>query len=219
MTTPFRSRPSPRRLLLAAVAGLATMWSASCGIGLDEQPRAIEQPQRTSTTVESPVAGVVDSTLYFVGDGMLMPVLQEVPDASIASDIAALVKPDAAASQRYGLTSSFPAGTKVLGVEQSGSRVTVDLSQEFDNVVGLARQQAIGQMVLTVTQHDSIRSLSFDVNGRPLSVASPARGDRLDVNACDYSTLLATPDQALDAGLPAAAIQQLEARYDELRAC
>lgn len=210
--------PSGRAVVVVLLC-LLTGAAAGCGVGLDDRPRSIEQPQSTSTTVPLPVTGVVDSTLYFVRDGMLMPVLQEVPDASIASDVTALIKPGTEVGQRYGLTSSFPSGTKVLGVEQSGSRVTVDLSSDFDNVVGLARQQAIGQMVLTVTEHDSIRSLAFEVDGRPLPVSSPARGDRLDVTACDYATLLATPDQALDAGLPAAAIQRLEDRNDDLRSC
>ena len=61
--------------------------------------------------------------------------------------------------------SQIPKGTKVVSAEQTGDVVAVDLSHEFENVIGSSRQQAIGQFVFTATELVGVNELEFTVSG------------------------------------------------------
>ena len=92
----------------------------------------------------------------------------------------------------------------------------VDLSKEFENVVGPSRQQAIAQMVLTATEFPEVRSLRFLVDGKPVQVTSPTRGDTTTVTDCDYRSLLPTADEVAKADLDAATTERLNLRRESL---
>jgi hypothetical protein len=158
----------------------------------------------------------VSAVLYYVREGALMPVQQELPDRSAFTVLSTLMQPPDAAATSVGLSTSIPAGTELLGTRRSNGRVTVDLSSAFDNVVGLSRQQAIGQMVMSATQASGVDTMAFEVDGRTITVSSPLRGDRTDVDECDFASLLAAPQDAIAAGLPEQAVNQLIDRRVEL---
>lgn len=208
MTAAARRR-APALVALAVVALLGTV---GCGVGFDDEPRSLQSEASTTTIADSPTEGRLAAVLYYVREGALLPVLEDLPDRTPSTLLSALATPPVA----NGLGTSIPAGTEVLGTARDGDRLTVDLSSEFDNVVGLSRQQAIGQMVLTVTEQGSVDQLEFQVDGETLTVSSPLRGDTTVVTACDFAALLASPDDAASAGLSAEAISDLDERRTEL---
>jgi hypothetical protein len=203
---------STRRGAAALVVLAALAGAAGCGVGFDDEPRALQSEASTTTVVDSQEEGRLAAVLYYVREGALLPTQEDLPDRTPSTLLSALTTPPAT----NGLGTSIPAGTEVLGTTRDGELLIVDLSSEFDNVVGLSRQQAIGQMVLTVTQQGSVEQLEFQVDGETLTVSSPLRGDTTVVTACDFAALLASPDEALAADLPAATLAELEARRAEL---
>ncbi len=204
--------------LTALVAAVAVLVVAGCGVGFDDEPRAVQQESTTTTSPSTPSAGRVSAVLYYVREGALMPVEQELPDRSAFTVLSTLVQPPDAAATALGLTTSIPAGTELLGTRRAEGRVTVDLSSAFDNVVGLSRQQAIGQMVMSATQASGVDTMVFEVDGQTITVSSPLRGDRTEVDECDFASLLAAPQDAIAAGVPEDAVNQLIERRVELEA-
>jgi hypothetical protein len=204
-----------RRVTALAVAALVLV-AGGCGVGFDDEPRAVQQESTTTTSPSTPSAGRVSAVLYYVREGALMPVQQELPDRSAFTVLSTLVQPPDAAATAIGLSTSIPAGTELLGTRRANGRVTVDLSSAFDNVVGLSRQQAIGQMVMSATQASGVDTMAFEVDGQTVTVSSPLRGDRTEVDECDFASLLAAPQDAIAAGLPEDAVNQLIERRVEL---
>lgn len=209
-----RRRPHrPGHLGTAVAVAVAASVLGACGIGVDDEPRAIQE-EATTTTVAAPSVGSLGTVVYFVREGSLIPVEQELPDRSPSSLLSALAQPPRDTST--GLGTSVPAGTEVLGAARDGDRLVVDLSAEFGNVVGLSRQQAIGQMVLSVTEQGGIDTVEFTVDGETLVVSSPQRGDTTEVGECDFAALLASADDLRDVDLPAQSIEDLERRRTAL---
>ncbi len=205
-----------RRTLGAALVA-ASVALGGCGLGFDDQPRALQEEASTTTVADSPSGGRLTTVLYFVREGALVPLEQELPDRSPATLLSALAQPPEPGAVD-GLGTSIPAGTELVDTERDGELLRVDLTSEFDNVVGLSRQQAIGQMVLTVTQQSAVERLEFLVDGETITVASPLRGDTTVVDECDFAALLASPDDVDGAGLPASSIQDLDERREQLAA-
>lgn len=196
------------------LALVLTLVVAACGVGVDDEPRAIEEEATTTTVPASPSVGSLRTVLYFVREGSLIPIEQELPDRSPATLLSALAQPPRGSATVLG--TSLPAGTELLGASREGDRLEVDLSSQFDNVVGLSRQQAIGQMVLSVTEQGGIETVEFAVDGETLVVSSPRRGDTTEVGECDYAALLASPDDLVGVQLPPESIPDLERRRAQL---
>jgi hypothetical protein len=158
----------------------------------------------------------VTSVLYYVNDGSLIPQISELSDRSLQTVLEADLLPPQAGSEVAGTLSSIPAGTRLIGTREAAGNLTLNLSSEFGNVVGLSRQQAIGQLVLTATERSEVSSLNVEINGEPIQISTPARGDSGTVTACDFAPLLATEDDAKSAGLSPENNRVLEARRASL---
>lgn len=184
----------------------------SCGIGVDERPRALDVEVTSTTVADSPTTGPFAAVLYFSRESMLFPVRQELPNRSIESVLTGVLQGPPEGQQLSGLSNSVPSGTELLGVARDNGDLVVNLSSAFDNVVGLVRQQAIAQMVLSVTEQFEVDAMSFEVEGRELTVSSPRRGDTTEVMACDYTSLLPGPDAAANAGLEGGLAENLSIR-------
>ncbi len=197
-----------------ALAVLATI--AACGIGVDGEPRPLEVHTTTTTTAPKPSSGRIATVLYYVNEGKLLPVATELPDRDLSTVLDALLNPDPATLTPNGTLSSIPAGTELLGIERSADRLTIDLSPAFNNVVGLSRQQAVGQMVLTVTERQEFRAIEFRIDGEPIQVPSPVLGDSRTVTDCDFAPLLVTVEDAGEAGLSERMTEVLVARTEHL---
>ena len=203
-------------ILVAAMVLVATALVAACGVDVDTAPRPVVSESSTTTTSVAPSGGRSPVVLYYVREGTLLPVIEELPDSGLQSTFTALLQPPAGAATVAGLGTSIPAGTELIDLERSSGQLRINLSAAFDNVVGLSRQQAIGQMVLTATEASEIDEVVFEVDGDQITVFSPARGDRTEVDACDFRSLLATVDVAGDALLPSDATKVLMERRIEL---
>ncbi len=96
--------------------------------------------------------------------------------------------------QAIGMTTSIPAGTRVLGVGVDGATATVDLSAAFAAPSGtLDETMRLAQVVFAVTQFDGIDRVRFQLDGIPqdpiLSHGFPV-GDGLTRN--DFETVRPT---------------------------
>jgi hypothetical protein len=204
---------------IAAVLGL--VLTSSCGLSVDDSPRPLELPATTTTTAttEEQSEGGDPAIVYQVTDGGLVAVTRDVKGGDARSLLGAVLSPGD--SETAGPTTAIPAGTSLLGVSRAGSRMTVDLSEEFDNVVGTSRQLAIGQIVMTLTELSDVTLVAFRVEGRGVSVSSPARGDRELVTECDFASLL-SPESDLTEKFgddPTVSVERQAARLRSLRAC
>ena len=204
-----------RRASLCAAVALVLV---GCGVDLDDEPRALNLPTTTTTTPPNQSTGRFPTVLYYLADGKLLPVVKDLPDRSLTTVLNALLEPPAESNAAQGLSSSIPAGTELLGFQRDHNLLAVNLSGSFDNVVGLSRQQAIGQIVLTMTELSDITDLQFRVEGEEITVSSPVEGDSASVNGCDFKPLVSTVEEAVARleRLPVIAIDQLDERIQEL---
>ena len=208
MTTPLARFVAP--LALSAFA----LWGSSCGIPLDDQPRAIaavgaEAARPTPSTAPGGSAAYV----YLATDDHLVPVEHEVGGGTVAERITALLALEPTALET---SSQVPGGTRLLGVERSASIVTIDLSKEFDNLQGVARRLAAAQLVFTATESSGVEDVLFKVNGRTARVDSPVAGDTDRVRACDYLSLLPTTEQLAAAEVDDSATRHVTRRRSSL---
>lgn len=89
-------------------------------------------------------------------------------DIPIRNSLEAMFSGLSAAEQSAGMTTSIPAGTRVLGVAADGATVTVDLSSEFGKPSGsLDETMRLAQVVFTITQFDGIERVKFHIDGSP----------------------------------------------------
>jgi hypothetical protein len=173
----------------------------------------------TTTEVQAtPTSGGAAAVLYYVRDGKLVPVSRSLPDRRLGTVISALLEPPEPLERVGGLGSSIPTGTELLGLQIDGDTASVNLSKDFENVVGPGRQQAIAQMVMTATEFPEISSLRFLVDGKPVQVTSPTRGDTETVGDCDYESLLPTADEVRSMDLGAGTVERLNLRRNSLAA-
>lgn len=189
---------------------------AACGVDVDSAPRPVQTEPSTTTTSSVPERGRAEVVLYYVREGALLPVIDELSNRGLESTLRAVLQPPDGTVAMVGLGTSIPAGTELLDVDRRDAVLRINLSEAFDNVVGRSRQQAIGQLVLTATQISNVDDVSFEVDGEQITVSSPARGDRAVVDACDFRSLLATVEDAGAASLPYESVEVLSQRRIEL---
>ncbi len=72
-----------------------------------------------------------------------------------------------------GFTSAIPAVTRLLGISIKGGVATIDLTSEYQSGGGsLSMQVRLGQVVYTLTQFPTVKTVSFRLDGTPVSVFS-----------------------------------------------
>ncbi|MGH2995096.1 MAG: Gmad2 immunoglobulin-like domain-containing protein [Gaiellaceae bacterium] len=73
--------------------------------------------------------------------------------------------------QDYGLTTSVPQGTELLGLTIDDAIATVDLTSEFEEGGGtLSMQMRLAQVVYTLTQFPTVKGVVFSLDGEPIEV-------------------------------------------------
>ena len=206
---PLSRQPLVAIAALTLAAGLA--MTAACGVSLDDRPRALARSATSQPRREAANSGVTTAYLYFVENGRIVAATRDVPDRSATTVLSALFDDLTAEEHAADLISQIPSGTTLRSANRSDGMLTVDLSKEFDNLVGSARGQAAAQIVFSATELAGIDEVTFLVDGKVSKVFSPVSGDADRVGACDYLPLLASDDDMRADNLPAAATRHITA--------
>jgi len=119
---------------------------------------------------------MVVRTYYALGGGVgvegLVPTLREVPrTAGVARAAMAALLDDGPITDAYvQISSAIPAGTRLLGVSVRDGVATVNLSRAFESGGGSASMSyRLGQVVYTLTQFPTVKSVLFQVEGKPVT--------------------------------------------------
>ena len=169
---------------------------AACGrtSGPVEVP-AGELPFPVTRNVEptgSPDSGSVYA-VYLVRDDRLEMVNRR-PEASLRPPEAvlrSLFEGPTRDERARGIATRVPDGVRVLAVSVDDGDADVDLSAEFQEPAPPERiALRIGQVVWTLTGLDSVRTVSFSIDGEPISVTTDS-GDHVErrLTRKDYSDL------------------------------
>lgn len=209
-------RGTTRAASAAALAVAVVMAASACGIGNDTEPRALTVSTTTTEPATAPTSGGASAVVYYVLGDTLVPVTRSLPDRETGTVLNALLEAPADLDGLEELTTSIPTGTELQKLTLDGDTLSVDLSDDFENLAGPARQQAIAQIVLTATEFPSIRNVRFSVDGRPIQVTSPTRGDTERVDDCDFAALLPSAEEATADDLDQATIDRLDLRRADL---
>ena len=167
-------------LALTGAAGVAACGGTAGGAtggptaaGAETGATTTATSQETAAPSSSP--GAAETTAvrpYFLRGEKLGVAERQVPrtQAVAAAALTALCEGPAAAEQSAGLSSAVPAGTKLLGVSIEDGVATVDLSGEFASGGGsLSMQARVAQIVYTVTQFETVKSVDLRLDGKPLA--------------------------------------------------
>ena len=106
----------------------------------------------------------------------LVPTLRVVPKSTGVARAAmnALLDPEAVLARYDQLSSAIPSGTTVLGLAVKNGVATIDLSSEFESGGGTASARyRLGQVVYTLTQFPTVRSVLLQVEGRTVTTFGP----------------------------------------------
>ena len=132
----------------------------------------------------------------FVDNAGLVPVLREIPKTQAvgAAAMAALLAGpnDAELGARPAMYTTVPDGTRFLGLTIDAGVATVNLSKEFASGGGSASVLGrLAQVVYTLTQFPTIKTVTFELDGEPVSTFS-GEGVVLDkpVGRSDYTDQL-----------------------------
>lgn len=199
----------------ACVALAVALGAGACGISTDDQPRALPvTPSTSAPTTPTTAGGSASAVLWYVDGQGLVPVPRALPDRALGTALGALLEPGT--SLEGGLSNSIPAGTRLLELSLDGDVLAIDVSGSFEELAGPARQLAIGQIVLTATEDPQVGEVTFLVDGEPIPVSSPDRGDVSRVDECDFESLLPSAAEATAERLSEATVERLDRRRDEL---
>lgn len=128
----------------------------------------------------SPGETTIVRTYFYLGGEQgsagLVPLLREVPETravATAAMQALLAGPTADESAERVITSAVPDGSRLLGLTIEDGVATVDLSSEFESGGGsMAVFVRLGQVVFTLTQFPTVRTVLFEIEGQPVTVFS-----------------------------------------------
>lgn len=172
-----RVRPLSILLLLCTLA-LATLAGACNGDGGPTPTptvTATESPSTSPTASPSPsptAAGTTKVLVYFMRGEKLGVAERRVPTTKAVATAAlrALCEGPTAAETQAGLGTTLPDGTELLGVSIKNGVAHVDLSSEYGSGGGsLSMMARIAQVVYTATQFPTVKSVSFALDGTPIT--------------------------------------------------
>jgi hypothetical protein len=155
-------------------------------------------PSAGTSAEPSPTGTTIVRAYFFlpgpVGSAGLVPVLREIPatKATATAAMNAVLAGPNDSEQKASISTTIPAGTQLLDLTVKGGVATVDLSREFETGGGSASVLGrLAQVVYTLTQFPTIKSVVFEVEGRPVTTFS-GQGVVLSgpVGRADYVALL-----------------------------
>lgn len=110
------------------------------------------------------------AVVYFMDSGeKLVPVRVAAESTDREDTLERLFDGPNAEARAAGLTTSIPAGTKLLGLRVAGGTATVDVSREYGSGGGsLSMMSRIAQVVFTLTREPDVKRVAFEMNGTPI---------------------------------------------------
>jgi germination protein M len=163
-------------LVLAGAALLAACGGSSGGASPEPSATvpATGGPSSTASGSASPsssptAASKTTLRLYFLRDEKLGVAERRVAHTSMPATAAmkALLAGPTTAERSAGLTSTVPAGTRLLGLTISGTTAQVDLSEAFASGGGsLSMTARVAEVVYTLTRFPTVRSVEFLIEGK-----------------------------------------------------
>jgi hypothetical protein len=159
-------------LAIAALTAALALVAGGCGSGEAESAGPVpSNGDTTDTTTGS------DQTyrVWFTRGEHLFAVTRSGPDTEAvgAEAVRLLLDGPSAAESRAGVSSAIPAGTRFLSLDIDGGTATVDLTSEYESGGGSASMFArLAQVVYTLTEFDTVRSVRFMLDGVPVDVFS-----------------------------------------------
>jgi spore germination protein GerM len=181
-----RNTYSSRAVVVAAIVALVALVAAGCAIPTQSGPSAIP-PSRvplhlldpnppTTTTTQPKPASYVTVKVFFLNanaNDQLAPVVRYVhAPAPLVSIISALVAGPSSGESAAGLTTAIPNDVTVLSTAPTAPNiVTVNFSNAFEQITGTATEQAVAQVVATVTTETGVGTgVVFQIEGHRTSV-------------------------------------------------
>ncbi|HET6792807.1 MAG TPA: Gmad2 immunoglobulin-like domain-containing protein [Acidimicrobiales bacterium] len=149
--------------------------SAPTGVTTTTGPAAPPSTQRPAgtTTSTTPAPKTMTVRLYLMRGDKLGASTHRVaasPAVATAALTELLVGPDAV-DRAAGLSTTIPAGSRLLGLSISGGTATVDMSAAFASGGGsLSMTARLAQVVYTATQFPAVSRVTFLVEGRQATV-------------------------------------------------
>lgn len=172
----MRFPPALRATALVATVLLAG-GLAACGDDSEETDTTTTTSAATTTTTEgttstTPLPSPDNLRVYFLREEKVGPVARAASgDAVAAEALEHLLAGPNETEQQLGFSTTIPEGTEALGVTITDKVATVDLSEEFTSGGGsLSMMGRVAEVVFTLTQFPTVESVSFEVNGEPLTV-------------------------------------------------
>jgi len=175
-----RALPAWAVLCLVTVVSAAALLAACGGSGGASSPTPVATvtstaaPSPSSSPATTPTAAPPAATtlsLYFLRGEALGVAERRVPQTTRPATAAmeALLAGPSESESAAGLTSAVPAGTRLLGLSIDGTTARVDLSAQFATGGGsLSMQARVAQIVYTLTQFRTIRTVAFMLEGSAL---------------------------------------------------
>lgn len=120
---------------------------------------------------ESAASRKVRVSVYFLHGEHVSPAPRKAtaPTAAAGAIRALLAGPNSF-EKKHGRTTAIPSGTELNSVVIRDHVATVDLSGRYDDGGGsLSMQARLAQVVFTATQFPSIRKVSFELDGKPVT--------------------------------------------------
>lgn len=194
------------RWVPAAAVVLVGALSGGCGVGTEDEPRALagdDVPfrllQLPTTTLAPPttttVAGAARRTavvsIFFVQQGRLVATIREVPaPARLADVLELLVAGPTEEEARNGLLSAISPATELLDVTIEDGVARVNLSSAFIESQVRDQTEAVAQIVFTAAGLPGVSGITLALAGRAVEVPAADGTLRRDtLTPADYATL------------------------------
>lgn len=182
---------------------LVALFAAACGVPADSSPQLLDEsalpdeltdPITTTTTTEAPASSVNQSVFFLDEGGLLSEVDREVPFPVDSGEVLEIVVlgPTAEESEELSLRTSIPLETEIIGAEQSGDVLTVDLAPgSLEEIEGPLQKSAIAQIVFTATAIDGIEGVLIRIEGELRQLPTDEGDSQADepVTRADYRSL------------------------------
>lgn len=168
-----------RSLIRTTTSVVVVLMLVLLGCGDDDEGSETTLPPETSSTTgptetEPPTTApaVTPVSVYLIhGETLRVGHAREAVGLGVAAAaVEALLEGPSADDEALGLSTAIPERTELLGLNIVDDLATVDLSGEFEGGGGTQSMNArLAQVVYTVTQFPSVRSVAFRIDGEEVT--------------------------------------------------